>query len=216
MKISTFSCICCEIKNVAIYALHRESCCLKNLAIQKVFDFSDSEVLPQVCCLKTSRIIRNCTLIFSDHLRAWVKRVSPAHQNTLTPFLAVQTRVWDSSLPTPVTHSLTHSLQTYKDLLLFDIQSDPRAMWPFRHLIRVMRRYDLTKKRQWQRQRQRQWQIHSESTFKERFQRIVTFATFDQSDLETLPDQKERQLQWQIQRQRQRQIHLESTLKEQS
>ena len=71
-----------------------------------------------------------------------------------------------------------------------------------------------TTKIQWQ----RQWQRHSESTFKERFQRLVTFATFDQSDEETWPDQKERQLQWQIQRQRQwqRQIHLESTFKERS
>ena len=47
-------------------------------------------------------------------------------------------------------------------------------------------------KRQWQRQRQRQWQrqIHLESTFKERSQRLVTFDPFDQSDEETWPDQK--------------------------
>ena len=51
-------------------------------------------------------------------------------------------------------------------------KSDPRDFWHLRHLIRVMRRHDLTKKIQWQRQieRQRQWQrqIHLESTFKER------------------------------------------------
>ena len=53
---------------------------------------------------------------------------------------------------------------------------------------------DMTwpKKRQWQRQIQRQWQrqIYLESTFRERSQRLVTFATFDQSDEETWPDQK--------------------------
>ena len=32
--------------------------------------------------------------------------------------------------------------------------SNPRDLWPLRHLIRVMRRHDSTKKRQWQRQRQ--------------------------------------------------------------
>ena len=41
-----------------------------------------------------------------------------------------------------------HSLTDYKEVLLFDIQtpskSDPRDLWPLRHLIRVMRRHDMT------------------------------------------------------------------------
>ena len=79
-------------------------------------------------------------------------------------------------------------------------KSNPRDLWPLRHLISVMRRPHLTKKRQWilqiqrqrQRQRQRQWQrqLHLKSTFKERFQRLVTFETFDQSGEETWPNQK--------------------------
>ena len=44
-----------------------------------------------------------------------------------------------------------HSLTTYKEVLLFDIQtpskSDPRALWPFRHLIRVMRGHGATNKK---------------------------------------------------------------------
>ena len=41
-------------------------------------------------------------------------------------------------------------------------------------------------------QRQRQWhkQMHSDKTFKERSQRLVTFDTFDQSDEDTWPDEK--------------------------
>ena len=37
------------------------------------------------------------------------------------------------------------------------LQSDPRDWWPLGHLVRVMRRHDMTK-RNWQRQIQRQWQ----------------------------------------------------------
>ena len=51
-------------------------------------------------------------------------------------FLAVQTRVWDSSIPTPVTHWETFYFLTLK--------SNPRDLWPLRHLIRVMRKHDLT------------------------------------------------------------------------
>ena len=43
------------------------------------------------------------------------------------PFLAVQTRVRDSSIPTPVTHSLTH----YKEVLLFDIKEQPKRLVTF-------------------------------------------------------------------------------------
>ena len=47
-----------------------------------------------------------------------------------------------------------------KDILRTPPKSNPRDLWPLRHFIRVMRRLDLTKKTQWQRQiqRQRQWQ----------------------------------------------------------
>ena len=41
-----------------------------------------------------------------------------------------------------VTDSLTDSLS---DFLILTLQSDPRDLWPLRHLIRVMRRHDLTK-----------------------------------------------------------------------
>ena len=62
-------------------------------------------------------------------------------------------------------------------------------------MIRVMIRYDMTKKMQWQRQiqRQRQWQtqIHLENTFnKGWYQRLVTFETYEQSDEETSADQQ--------------------------
>ena len=56
--------------------------------------------------------------------------------------------------------------------------------WPLRHLIRMMRKYDLTKKRQWrrqiQRQWQRQWQIHLENSFKEWSLILLTFKTIAQ------------------------------------
>ena len=55
------------------------------------------------------------------------------------------------------------------------LQGNPRDLWPLRHLIRVMRGHDLTKKIQWQwqiqRQRQLQRQWHRQS------QRLVTFET---------------------------------------
>ena len=43
-----------------------------------------------------------------------------------------------------------------------------------RHMIRVMRKHDLTKKRQRQRKRLRQLQMHLENTFKERSLRPLT------------------------------------------
>ena len=42
-----------------------------------------------------------------------------------------------------LTNSLTHSLTV---LLLLTLQSDPRDLQPLRHLIRVMRKHDMTKK----------------------------------------------------------------------
>ena len=52
-------------------------------------------------------------------------------------FLAVH----NSSIGDLVTHSLTNWLTV---LLLLTLQSDPRDLWPLRHLIRVMRKHDLT------------------------------------------------------------------------
>ena len=42
MKLTSFTHICREIKDVPIYALYPESFCMKNLATRKVFAFSDS------------------------------------------------------------------------------------------------------------------------------------------------------------------------------
>ena len=57
----------------------------------------------------------------------------------LFKFLAVQ----NSSIGDLVTHWLTDWLRV---LLLLTLQSDPRDLWPLRHLIRVMGRHDLTEK----------------------------------------------------------------------
>ena len=56
-------------------------------------------------------------------------------------FLAVQTRVWDSSIPTPCTSLITRSFY------FLTSKSDPRDLWPLRHMIRVMMRHDLTNKK---------------------------------------------------------------------
>ena len=48
MKFSSFTHFCRESKSVAIHALYSKSFCVKNLAIRKVFAFSDS-VLHQQC-----------------------------------------------------------------------------------------------------------------------------------------------------------------------
>ena len=84
-------------------------------------------------------------------------------------FLAVQ----NSSIGDLVTDSLTHWLS--HSLLLLTYKERPeRDLWPLRHLIRVMRKHDLTKKRQRQRKRLRQLQMHLENTFKERSLRPLT------------------------------------------
>ena len=59
-------------------------------------------------------------------------------------FLAVQTRVWQ--LNRWPCHSLADSLTHWVSVLISPSKSDPRHLWPFRHLIRVMRRHDPTKK----------------------------------------------------------------------
>ena len=58
MKFSSFKHFCRESKSVAIYALYPESFCLKNLAIRKVFAFSDSGlVVPTPKLLESSPLL---------------------------------------------------------------------------------------------------------------------------------------------------------------
>ena len=49
-----------------------------------------------------------------------------------------------------------------KDILRTHPKSNPRDLWPLRHLFRVMRRHDMTQKN-WQRQLQRKRQRHFEN-----------------------------------------------------
>ena len=85
-------------------------------------------------------------MCLSDSERGWLARWEDTKHKTqlanLWIFLAVQTFVWDSSIPTPV----TTYIQTDKGFYFLTLQSNPRDLWPLRHLIRVMRRHDLTKK----------------------------------------------------------------------
>ena len=53
-------------------------------------------------------------------------------------FLAVQ----NNAIGDLVTESLTESLSEW--FFILTLQSDPRDLWPLRHLIRVMRKHDLT------------------------------------------------------------------------
>ena len=59
-------------------------------------------------------------------------------------FLAIQTRVWQ--LNRWPCHSLADSLTHWVSVLISPSKSNPRHLWPFRHLIRVMNRQDPTKK----------------------------------------------------------------------
>ena len=64
----------------------------------------------------------------------------------ITMFLAVQNRLfWTAQSRWPC-HSLTHCTDWLRVLLLLALQSDPRDLWPLRHLIRVMGRHNLTEK----------------------------------------------------------------------
>ena len=75
MKFSSFKHFCCESKSVAIYALCPESFCMKNLAIQKVFAFSDSDVTghkrQEFQCIVVDKLQfdarKNCNFIFRQH-----------------------------------------------------------------------------------------------------------------------------------------------------
>ena len=93
-------------------------------------------------------------------------------------------------------------------------KSNPRDLWPLRHLIRVMRRHDLTKKKT----------MTKANTFRDHLQRAM-LETCDFRDIwsewrgnMTLPrkrqQQRQRQRQWQRQWQRHRQIHFGNSFKE--
>ena len=94
--------------------------------------------------------------------------------------------VWDSSIPSR--YYLPLSLSTYKDLLLFDIQSDPRALWPLRHLIRVMRRHYLTNKKT------KTTTTTKTNTFRKHLQR-APLETYDLWDTDYISDNWEQQSQ---------------------
>ena len=101
-------------------------------------------------------------------------------------------------------------------------KSDPRDLWPLRHLIRVMRRQDITTKKTMTKTNTNTKTMTKTNTFREHLQRAI-LETYDIWDiwLEWWGDMnwpKKRQWQRQIQRQRQwqRQIHSESTFKERS
>ena len=131
-------------------------------------------------------------------------------------FLAVQNRSVGDLVPwsvgwAPLTIRVTTTLQ-----------SDPRNLWPLRHLIRVIMRHDLTNKKTMTKTNTKTKTM----TFKKHNQRAI----LEPCDLlykwsewwghMTWPSKRQLLRQWQRQRQRQRQwqrhIHLENTFKEQS
>ena len=99
---------------------HKEE---ENIILEFVDHFRDSIAL--------LRQVFEKTVIFSLVNMANIRIV-----NLSFIFLAVQ----NSSIGDLVTHSLTDSRYFY----FWHTKSDPRDLWPLRHLIRVMRRNDLT------------------------------------------------------------------------
>ena len=72
------------------------------------------------------------------------KVTSVTNITNITSFLAVH----NSSLGDLVTHSLTDCQTDWVTFWFWNIRqlkSEPRDLWPLRHLIRVMRRHDMTK-----------------------------------------------------------------------
>ena len=92
-------------------------------------------------------------------------------------FLAVQTRVWDSSIPTPVTTSLTT-----RTFYFLTSKSDPRDLWPLRHMIRVIMRHDLTKRNIMTKTNTKTKTMTKTNTFREHLQRAI-LETFDLWDI---------------------------------
>ena len=75
---------------------------------------------------------------------------------------------WWGDMTWPKTKTMIKT-KTYRENLQ---RASLVTLWPFRHLSRVMRRHDMTKKKtiqiQIQRHQQRQKEIYKENTFKER------------------------------------------------
>ena len=140
-------------------------------------------------------------------------------------FLAVTWQLYRfpcHSLTDSLTHSLTDSL-THCHFWKTLPKSTLRDLWPLRHVIRVMRRHDLTNKKTMTKTNTKTKTMTMTMTFGEHPQR-ATPETFDIWDIWSewwgdMTWQTNRQIQRQIQRQRQWQWqwqwHLENTLKEQ-
>ena len=92
--------------------------------------------------------------------------------------------------------------------------SDPRDLWPLRHLIRVMRGHDLINKNTMIKTNVKIMTMTKTNTFKKHIQR----ATLETCDLQDIWSEWREDMTWPTKRQRhiqrQRQIHLESTFKE--
>ena len=98
------------------------------------------------------------------------------------------------------------------------LKRDPRDLWPLRHLIRVMRRHDLTKKKTMTKTNTKTKTMTKSNTFREHLQWAI-LETCDLWDIwsEWWGDMtRPKKRQWQRQRQRQRQRHLDNTFNEQS
>ena len=109
-----------------------------------------------------------------------------------------------------------------KYILRTPSESDPRDLWPLRHLIRVMRGHDLTNKKTMTNTKTKTMTMTKTNTFWDHLQR-ATLETCDLWDVwskrwgdKTWPSKRQwqRQRQWQTQRQRKWQIHLENTFNE--
>ena len=86
-----------------------------------------------------SRTFQRANGKYKDHLVGQLTR----QKTTLSPFLAVQ----NSSIGDLVTHWVTHWLShSLTDFYFCHTKSNPRDLLPLRHLIRVLRRHDLTER----------------------------------------------------------------------
>ena len=78
MKNLGFTRICREIADVAIYAHYPESFCSENLAIRKVFAFSDSvavEITPRITPVDMSTVLARTPII-------WLARIPVGEDDT--------------------------------------------------------------------------------------------------------------------------------------
>ena len=105
---------------------------------------------------------------------------------------------------------VTHSLSEWGTFLKTQQQSDPRDLRPLRHLIRMISRHDLTKKKTMTKTKAKTKTITKTNTIGKNFQKAIQ-ETCDLWNIwsewwEDLTWPKK--LQWQRQRQWQRQIHF--------